>query len=133
MTPDLIFEGRPAMAKRDKQEQKPANREAIAAALAATLPTDRDELLAAAVSAVVEIDAAIMRGDDAAAELAAEKHAAIIWKMNGGTHFGNLADDDAPGRVIEAPLCGGARRGAFVGPARPVPGRARQRARPGRV
>ena len=34
MTPDLIFKGRPAMAKRDKQEQKPANREAIAAALA---------------------------------------------------------------------------------------------------
>lgn len=89
------------MAKRDKQEQKPANREAIAAALAATLPADRDELLAAAVSAVVEIDAAIMRGDDAAAELAAEKHAAIIWKMNGGTHFGSMADDDAPGRVIE--------------------------------
>ena len=53
------------------------------------------------MSAVVEIDAAIMRGDDAAAELAAEKHAAIIWKMNGGTHFGSMADDDDPGRVIE--------------------------------
>lgn len=37
---------------------------------AAELPADRDGLLAAAVAAVVEIDAAVMRGDGAAAELA---------------------------------------------------------------
>nr|BCU00952.1 hypothetical protein [uncultured bacterium] len=89
------------MAKRNKQEQKPADREAIAAAFAASMPADRDELLTLAVAAVVEVDAAIMRGDGAAAELAADKYAAVIWKMNGGTHVGSMVDDDAPGRVVE--------------------------------
>ncbi|WP_347669681.1 klcB, partial [Comamonas thiooxydans] len=55
----------------------------------------------AAVAAVVEIDAAIMRGDGAAAEAASDRYEAVIWKMNGGTHVGSMADHDAPGQVIE--------------------------------
>jgi len=50
---------------------------------------------------VVEIDAAIMRGDGAAAEAASDRYEAVIWKMNGGTHVGSMADHDAPGQVIE--------------------------------
>jgi hypothetical protein len=49
----------------------------------------------------VEIDAAIMRGDGAAAEAASDRYEAVIRKMNGGTHVGSMADHDAPGQVIE--------------------------------
>ncbi len=90
------------MAKRTKQPaQAGQDWSAPAAELLAELPADRDGLLAAAVAAVVEIDAAVMRGDGAAAELAGERYEAIIWKLNGGTNFGCMADDEAAGRVIE--------------------------------
>ena len=90
------------MAKRTKQPaQTGQDWSAPAAELLAELPADRDGLLAAAVAAVVEIDAAVMRGDGAAAELAGDRYEAIIWKLNGGTNFGCMADDEAAGRVIE--------------------------------
>ena len=90
------------MAKRTKQPaQAGQDWSAPAAELLAELPADRDGLLAAAVAAVVEIDAAVMRGDGAAAELAGDRYEAIIWKLNGGTNFGCMADDEAAGRVIE--------------------------------
>ena len=90
------------MAKKRKTPAQPGQDwNAPAAELLAELPTDRDELLAAAVAAVVEIDAAIMRGDGAAAEAASDRYEAVIWKMNGGTHVGSMADHDAPGQVIE--------------------------------
>ncbi|MCA8285241.1 klcB [Burkholderia cepacia] len=90
------------MAKRTKQPaQAGQDWSAPAADLLAALPADRDGLLAAAVAAVVEIDAAVMRGDGAAAEVAGDRYEAIIWKLNGGTNFGCMADDEAAGRVIE--------------------------------
>ena len=90
------------MAKRTKQPaQTGQDWSAPAAELLAELPADRDGLLAAAVAAVVEIDAAVMRGDGAAAEVAGDRYEAIIWKLNGGTNFGCMADDEAAGRVIE--------------------------------
>lgn len=90
------------MAKRTKQSaQEGQDWSAPAAELLAALPADRDGLLAAAVAAVVEIDAAVMRGDGAAAEVAGDRYEAIIWKLNGGTNFGCMADDEAAGRVIE--------------------------------
>lgn len=90
------------MAKKRKPPAQPGQDwSAPAAELLAELPGDRDELLAAAVAAVVEIDAAIMCGDGAAAEAASDKYEAIIWKMNGGTHVGSMADHESPGQVIE--------------------------------
>lgn len=90
------------MAKRTKQPAHTGQDwNAPAGELLAELPEDRDGLLAAAVANVVEIDGAIMRGDGAAAELAAARYEAIIWKLNGGTNFGCMADDEAAGRVIE--------------------------------
>ena len=72
------------MAKRTKQPaQAGQDWSAPAAELLAELPADRDGLLAAAVAAAVEIDAAVMRGDGAAAELAGDRYEAIIWKLNG--------------------------------------------------
>jgi hypothetical protein len=52
---------------------------------AAEQPADRDGLLAAAVAAVVEIDAAVMRGDGAAAELAEMLLAAAVRRRSGAT------------------------------------------------
>jgi hypothetical protein len=90
------------MAKRTKQTpQAGPDWGAPAAELLAELPADRDGLLTAAVAAVVQIDAAVMHGDGAAAELAGDRYEAIIWKLNGGTNFGCMADDEAAGRVIE--------------------------------
>lgn len=90
------------MAKKRKAPVQPAQDwSAPAAELLAELPTDRIELLDTALQAVVEIDAAIMRGDGEAAEAASDRYEAVIWKMNGGTHVGSMADHDAPGQVVE--------------------------------
>ena len=67
--------------KRNTPAQPGQDWNAPAAELLAELPTDRDELLAAAVAAVVEIDAAIMRGDGATAEAASDRYEAVIWKI----------------------------------------------------
>ena len=72
-----------------------------AAELLAGLPSGRVELLDTALQAVVEANGAIMRGDCEAAELAGDRYEAVIWKLNGGTHVGSMADDGAAGRVIE--------------------------------
>ena len=64
---------------------------------AAELPNDLDDLLAAAMAAVVEIDAAVMCGDGAAAELAGDRYEATIWMLNGGANFGCMADENAAG------------------------------------
>lgn len=67
----------------------------------ATLPDDRDGLLAAALSAVVDFDAAVMCCDGAGAEIAGDRYEASVWKLNGGTYFGCRANDNAAGCVIE--------------------------------
>ncbi|WP_234710351.1 hypothetical protein [Xanthomonas citri] len=75
------------MAKRTKQPaQAGQDWGEPAVELLAELPADSDGLLAAAVATVVEIDAAVMGGVGAAAELAGERYEAIIWKLNGGTN-----------------------------------------------
>lgn len=93
---------RQAMAKRAKQPaQAGQDRSVPAVELLTDLPADRDGLLAAALAAVMEINAAVMCGDGAAAELAGDRYEAAIWKLNGGTNFGCMANDEAAGRVIE--------------------------------
>ncbi len=90
------------MAKRTKQPaQAGQDWNALMAELMTELPEDRDGLLVAAAANVIEIDNAIMRGDGAAAELAGVRYKAIIWKLNGGTNFGCMADYEAAGCVIE--------------------------------
>ena len=75
------------MAKRTKQPaQTGQDWSAPAAELLAELPADRDGLLAAAVAAVVEIDAAVMRGDGAAAGLAGDRYGAVSWTRSGGNN-----------------------------------------------
>jgi hypothetical protein len=106
------------MAKKRKTPAQPGQDwNAPAAELLAELPTDRDELLAAAVAAGGD-----RRGNHARRWCGRRGGQRSIRgrhpKMNGGTHVGSMADHDAPGGH-RAPLRGGAWRG-LVGPARPV-------------
>lgn len=79
-------------------------RDDCAACLAASLPADRDGLLAVAADAVTALNAAILAADDGAAELAAERYDAAVWKLNGGTFFANrdITKSDAGGTLVEA-------------------------------
>lgn len=89
------------MARRNKQEQKPADREELAAGLAASMPADRNGLLSEAMAAVTALHAAVLCSDSAAATEAADRYEATVWKLNGGTFFACRADKDSAGRVIE--------------------------------
>jgi hypothetical protein len=99
----------------------PMNRDQYAAELADELPTEGDELLAVAAAAVGELHAAVIAGDEAMAERAAQRYEACVWKLNGGTFFGSSGDETAAGNVIErhcraelglVPMWG--QRGAFL-------------------
>ncbi|HHV7525707.1 TPA: hypothetical protein ACUNF5_007288 [Burkholderia orbicola] len=72
-------------------------------AIAGDLPDERDELLAASLKAIQAMHAAVLRSDGAAAEEAADRYDAVIWKMNGGTFFASrdCRNPDAPGHVVE--------------------------------
>ncbi|MGV2293473.1 hypothetical protein AAHK20_32525 [Trinickia sp. YCB016] len=74
-----------------------------AAELAAKMPDARDGLLAAALAAVCDGHAAVLDGNQKAADAAADRYDAAVWKLNGGTFFGarDVANDDAAGRVVE--------------------------------
>lgn len=89
------------MARRNKQEQKPVDREAIAAGLAASMPADRDGLLSEAMAAVTALHVAVLENDSTAATEAADRYEAAVWKLNGGTFFACRAEKDSAGRVIE--------------------------------
>ena len=89
------------MARRNKQEQKPADREEIAAGLAASMPADRDGLLAEAMAAVTAQHAAVLDNDSKAATEAADRYEATVWKLNGGAFFACRAEKDSAGHVIE--------------------------------
>ena len=78
-----------------------SEREQRAAELAASMPDTVPELLDVAAAAVDALHAAVMAGDQEAAELAADRYEATIWKLNGGTFFGCVADEDAPGNLVE--------------------------------
>ncbi|MBW5287779.1 hypothetical protein [Burkholderia gladioli] len=80
-----------------------ADRDTQAAALAATLPADRAGLLAAALGAIRTMHAAVLEADDKAADAAADRYDAVVWKLNGGTLRGSrdVANPDAAGHLVE--------------------------------
>lgn len=88
------------MSKKSKTTPK-TEREDKAARIAAELPEDRAALLDAAAEAIRQFDAAVMDSDNDAAHAAWDRYNAVIWKLNGGSHFGTKADDDAPGYVVQ--------------------------------
>ena len=76
-------------------------RDAIVQEVAAELPESREGLLKAAKKAVSDLNAAVMQNNVIAAGLADEKYQAVIWKLNGGSFFGSMANDGSAGRVVE--------------------------------
>ncbi|KND60976.1 hypothetical protein BVER_00857c [Candidatus Burkholderia verschuerenii] len=79
-------------------------REAKAEQIAAQMPEDRGGILCEAMAAIDAIDAAVLACDDGAAEAAALRYEAAIWKLNGKTYFGCMAGPDAGG-VIARKVC----------------------------
>jgi len=71
------------------------------AACAATLPQDEAGMLRAAKVALEAMHAAVMRGDWEGVRTAFLPYNAAIWKLNGGTFFGCMADEHAPGRRVQ--------------------------------
>ncbi|MET3625160.1 hypothetical protein [Burkholderia ambifaria] len=80
-----------------------ADRNTEAAELAATLPADRAGLLAAALSAISAMHAAVLEANAKAAGTAADRYEAVVWKLNGGTFRGSRdpANPDAAGHLVE--------------------------------
>ena len=70
------------------------------AALAASLPTERADLLAVAVDAVHAVNAAILAGNLDTATDAATRYEAAIWQLNGGTFFACRANDYSAANVL---------------------------------
>ena len=84
-------------------EERLRERDEAAADLAAELPEERAGLLAVAAEAVAACHAAVLASDGAAAEAAANRYDASIWKLNGGTYQGckDGANPEAAGTLIE--------------------------------
>ena len=84
-------------------EERLRERDEAAADLAAELPEERAGLLAVAAEAVAACHAAVLASDGAAAEAAANRYDASIWKLNGGTYHGckDGANPEAAGTLIE--------------------------------
>lgn len=79
------------MASRRTGPKPPVNdRDIAAATLAAAIPGDRLGLLDVAAEALKAMHMAILARDTAAAEKAADRHDAAVWKLNGGTFAGSL-------------------------------------------
>jgi hypothetical protein len=89
--------------KRKPASSSSADRDTNAASLAATLPTDRAGLLAAALDAVNAMHAAVLASDEKAADAAADRYDAAVWKLNGGTFVGSrhVENPDAAGYLVE--------------------------------
>jgi hypothetical protein len=77
------------------------DRHEAAAAVAVSLPDDRDALLASAAAAVADLHQAVIEVDGGKAALASLRYDAVVWKLNGGTHFACNADEKSAGRVVE--------------------------------
>lgn len=83
----------------DLATERSAKRDAAAAAVAASMPTDRDGLLAVAKDCVELYNTAVLGRADFAALVISERYEAVIWKLNGGTFFGSGVGDDSAGAI----------------------------------
>lgn len=93
------------MVRTTKPAKKPttdpvSERDVAAAALAATMPADRDGLLAVAKECVELYNGAVLDRADFAALVISERYEAAVWKLNGGTHFGSGAGDESAGAIV---------------------------------
>lgn len=77
-----------------------SERDKLAAELAASMPDNQAALLDVAMASVDELHAAVIASDQEAARAAADRYEASYWKLNGGTFFGCMADENAPGHLV---------------------------------
>lgn len=87
--------------RKDSWQEKRDQEEVRAGEIAATLPESKDELLEVARLAMQALDFAVLVHDEEGLLGAAERYAAVIWKLNGGKFFGCQAGEDSPGHVVE--------------------------------
>lgn len=80
------------------------NNDAKVASVAAALPTDRAALLDLAALAVEDLHACVLAYDEDGANAAADRYAAIVWKLNGGEFFGCMdrSNPEAGGILADA-------------------------------
>jgi hypothetical protein len=91
---------RPPKAKAaNSMDERSAKRDAAAATVAASMPGDRDGLLAVAKECVELYNNAVLDRADFAALVISERYEAVIWKLNGGTFFGSGAGDESAGTI----------------------------------
>jgi len=77
------------------------DRDAAEAQYAASLPDDEPSMMKVAKAAVEAAHAAILRGDWAGVRPAFLPYNAVVWKLNGGTFFGCMAEKDSAGKRVE--------------------------------
>lgn len=71
--------------------------------LAAAMPENRAGLLDTAMQAIENLNSAVLTSDDVAADSAADRYDAAVWKLNGGTFFGcnDPSNPEAGGTLAE--------------------------------
>lgn len=77
-------------------------RERTACEIAKNLSEDEAALMAVAAQAVVDFNAAVLASDGTAAEVAENRYNAVVWKLNGGTFSGCIADETSSGNRVMA-------------------------------
>ncbi|MGZ8181799.1 MAG: klcB [Methylobacter sp.] len=82
-------------------KKKDNTRDREMAELAAFMPDDSAGLMALAFISVTEFHEAVLSGDVDKAAAVSARYDATIWKLNGGTFFGSVADEQAAGSMIE--------------------------------
>jgi hypothetical protein len=81
-------------------KEKGTPREREAAELAGSLPDGAEQLAEYVMQSIERLHCAVLACDDEAADAAMAAMDAAVWKLNGRTFFGCMADDDAAGRVL---------------------------------
>lgn len=79
-----------------KKSSRQADIEQRIGQIAAGMPAAEEELVELARAALVRYDRAVMARQESQADIAANEYRAVVWKLNGGTHFGCRADSQAP-------------------------------------
>jgi hypothetical protein len=86
--------------KTDADDAAEYRSERDAAAVAVSMPSDREGLLAVAWECVELYNNAVLDRADFAALVIGERYEAAIWKLNGGTLAGSCAGDDSAGTIV---------------------------------
>lgn len=85
-----------------KTQRNADSREQLTAKIAATLPSDRDELIAMAAPLACQYDRAVMTSDPDLYEDSLQRLDALLYRLNGGTFFACGIDGGPRDQIAEA-------------------------------